>query len=286
MTQGESQVNVSTQLNTSISKLLSLKKFAEICMVSPRTIRFYDQKDLLKPIYVDKWTKYRYYSPEQARDFLRIRFMQNFSIPLRQIKTVIDSDSSDSYLEERLKKLNEEIEEKKTEYEGLEKLRKLFFENLSLDKVFKTENIGPFNLFCLKVEHGSYDSIDDYRLQIRKEAQRLGLKAEENDLTLYSETDYRPKNVSLEVAVICDKDYSQEIKAPDNYYFRVFPETKALVYDYHGPKSYFILVYQKLFDYLEKNNIKLKGSNFDISQGEPLGNKSSFSAKTRLVFPI
>lgn len=52
---------------------------------SPRTLRFYEQKGLFKPIKIDSNSKYRFYDPKQARDFLKIKLLQNFHLSLKQI---------------------------------------------------------------------------------------------------------------------------------------------------------------------------------------------------------
>ena len=40
-------------------------RFAFISGFSRRTLRFYDERGLLEPAYVDEWTGYRYYSLDQ-----------------------------------------------------------------------------------------------------------------------------------------------------------------------------------------------------------------------------
>ena len=213
--------------------------------------------------------------------------MQNFHIPLKQIKLNLDLKVGDKYLEEKLKSLKREIEENQKEFKFLQKLKDLFFADKKLNEVFKREEVGPFSLFCLKIEHGSYDSVNEYRQDLRKQAERLDLEVEERDIILYLDTDYRPKDTRLEFSLICKKDYSkQNINLAQNYYFRTFPKTKALVYSYQGLNIYFILVYQRLFFYIDKYKVKLKGPNFDINMEDPFIQKSPFDYRTKLVFPV
>src|SRR3989344_1685705 len=269
MTQRQSQVIVSEGDSSSNESLLSIKRFAEVCRTTVRTVRFYDIRGLLKPFKVDEWTSYRYYKQEQAEDFLKIRFMHSFGVPLSQIRELLTINAQDTYLEERLVQIKKEIEDK------------------DLNKVFHKEKVGPFNLFCFKLENGTYDSVNKYRTQVREEAKRLGLSVEQRDIILYFDTDYRPKNARLEFSVICKKDHSKEgIEVKEGYYFRTMPKTKALVYDYQGLNAYFILVYQRLFDYIYDNRIQLKNSVFDINLEEPEAKLSPFDYRTKLIFPI
>lgn len=48
-----------------------IKEFAKLCDCNPQTLRYYDSIDLLKPVKVDSYTGYRYYSAEQALDYLK-----------------------------------------------------------------------------------------------------------------------------------------------------------------------------------------------------------------------
>jgi DNA-binding transcriptional MerR regulator len=275
MTLRQSQVNV-----------LSIKKFADICRTTPRTIRFYDQKGLLKPKFIDKWTGYRYYDQEQARDFLRIRFMQNFHIPLNQIALAVKMKTGDSYLAEKLDSLKKQITEQEKEYKFLKKFQELLFAEKELEKVFKKETIGPFNLFVMKVERAHSAKANEYRFKLWKKAAESGIKAEK-DIIFYLETDYKPESSREEYAMICKKDYSKaKLALGPEFYFRKFPKTEALTYMYQGPNNYFILLYQKLFEYIFKYKVKLEGPVFDINMENPFIEKSKFDYRTKIVFPV
>ena len=117
--------------------LLTIHQFAQVCRTTPRTLRFYEQKGLFRPARVDPSNKYRFYDPKQARDFLKIRLLQNFHIPLKQIEQEIassvrlsltgrnDKNSAEGYLQKRLNELREEIREKEKEYRFLKKIKSL-----------------------------------------------------------------------------------------------------------------------------------------------------------------
>jgi DNA-binding transcriptional MerR regulator len=294
MTQRQSQVNVVASDEgefepklPKMAKLFSIKKFAEVCRTTPRTVRFYDQKGIIKPKYVDKWTGYRYYDPEQARDFLRIRFMQNFHIPLKQIALTISLDASGSFMDERLETLKNEISEREKELRFLKNLKTLLFEDQPLNKVFKREEVGPFNLFCMKVEHAEADKANEYRLMLYEKAKELNLDISGKDIIFYFNSDYRPKDMSEEYSIILKTGQIEaDLSQNSQFYFRTFPKTKALTYLYQGPNNYFIILYQKLYQYIDRYKIKLKGPVFDINQEDPFIAKSKFDYQTLLVFPI
>ncbi len=82
-------------------------------------------------------------------------------------------------------------------------------------------------------------------------------------------------------------DNNLTIKQLNNsFYFKSYPKTKALVYKYTGPYEYLILVYQKLFGYIQNQKIKLKGQVFETYKYGPLNTKSKYDYQTIIGFPI
>lgn len=68
---------------------MTIKEFAALCGCSSQTLRYYDRIDLLKPIRVDPWSGYRYYSKEQAVDFVKIKNLQTADFTIEEIKELL-----------------------------------------------------------------------------------------------------------------------------------------------------------------------------------------------------
>src|ERR1035437_5250508 len=168
MTQRQSQV-----------KLITIKEFAELCRTTVRTIRFYDQKGLLKPVMVDQWTKYRYYSPYQAREYSKIKLFHNFKIPLKEVGESLKAKNKYEILDNRLTTLEKELEEKQNEYGFLKIVRRFLFGNARPDRFFHNETLGPYLLLCKLEEKGKYASIDKVIFELLSLAKRLNIPASE-----------------------------------------------------------------------------------------------------------
>lgn len=61
--------------------MFKISEFSKISQVSVKTLRYYDQLNLLKPDFTDKHTGYRYYSADQMLQLNRI-----LAIPIEQIR--------------------------------------------------------------------------------------------------------------------------------------------------------------------------------------------------------
>ena len=62
--------------------MFKIGEFAQIAQVSDNLLRHYDAIDLLKPIHVDEWTGYRYYSAAQLPQLNRILALKDLGLSL------------------------------------------------------------------------------------------------------------------------------------------------------------------------------------------------------------
>ena len=74
--------------------MIRIGDFSKLSRVSIKTLRFYDDKELLKPIHVDEWTGYRYYSFEQLPRLNRILALKDLGFSLGEIGELLDEDVS------------------------------------------------------------------------------------------------------------------------------------------------------------------------------------------------
>lgn len=95
-----------------MQKLLRIGQVSNLYGISLDTLRYYDRKDLLKPI-VNEQNGYRYYSLEHLDILEMILVGKYLEIPLEQMKEKIDSESIDGYLA-MMEQQNQFIEEKLT----------------------------------------------------------------------------------------------------------------------------------------------------------------------------
>ena len=69
-------------------KYLRIGDFSNIVGVSVKTIRFYEEKGLIKPAYIDKYTGYRYYDEKNIEQILMILQYKNMGFTLEEIKNI------------------------------------------------------------------------------------------------------------------------------------------------------------------------------------------------------
>lgn len=69
----------------------TVKQLADLSGVSPRTLRYYDQIDLLKPSYITE-KNYRIYEEKQVDRLQQILFFRSLDFSLTKVKQIMDDD--------------------------------------------------------------------------------------------------------------------------------------------------------------------------------------------------
>lgn len=123
--------------------MIKIGDFARFSQVSVVTLRHYDEIGLLKPISVDSWTGYRYYSVSQLPRLNRILALKDLGFSLEQIEEVLNGLSPDQ-LRGMLKMKQAEVEQQLAQEQ--ERLQRIEARLQQIDK----ENSMPNNDIVLK----------------------------------------------------------------------------------------------------------------------------------------
>lgn len=149
--------------------MLSIQQFAELCHSTTQTLRYYDKEGVLKPYYIAKSSRYRYYLEEQAFDFFKIKQLQEAGFSLEEIKNIKDR-KDDEIIEALNGKLIQLIER----INKIEKLKETYL-NEKMELESKVEN---FACERLKVMAGTGQLMiatqqDQVKLKCKKEPKAI-----------------------------------------------------------------------------------------------------------------
>jgi len=92
--------------------LLKIGEFSRLAFVPVKTLRYYDDIGLLKPVHVDQWTGYRYYSVEQLPRLNRILALKGLGLSLEQIGQLLDDDLPAEQIRGMLRLKRSEIQQR------------------------------------------------------------------------------------------------------------------------------------------------------------------------------
>ena len=92
--------------------MIKIGDFAKLFDVSIKTIRFYEEKGLLVPNYIDVYSGYRYYDEDNISTMSKILFLKNLGLSIKEIK-YFDENKIDSKIkdyENSIKRLYKNID--------------------------------------------------------------------------------------------------------------------------------------------------------------------------------
>jgi DNA-binding transcriptional MerR regulator len=265
-----------------VKGFLTIHEFATLCRTTVRTIRFYDKKGILKPASVDSFTGYRYYHPHQTREFFKIKLIQTFDVPLKEIGKVGKTYSEESFLNKKLVDIKKEIEEKQKQYNVLRTIKNDLIDG-KMKQHIKVNNVGPFFVFGKEFSDARYDRINADITDLYRKAKELGLSTTKAEHVLYLEPhEYGPHKTRLRISLILSK---LPKSVPDGYYAKQIPNQKVLTYLYKGPYEYLTFVHKEMYAIAKKRGF-LKGYSFDMHPKGPLNSKSVYDYETLVGYPM
>lgn len=91
--------------------MLKIGDFSRIAHVSVKTLRHYAQEGLLEPVWIDRYSSYRYYTLDQLTQLNRVLALKDLGFTLDQIKHLLKSGLSNDELKGMLKLKKVEIKQ-------------------------------------------------------------------------------------------------------------------------------------------------------------------------------
>ncbi|MHC5373991.1 MerR family transcriptional regulator [Enterococcus sp. LJL120] len=122
---------------------LTTGAFAKLCRISKRTLFYYDEIDLLKPVRVDE-KGYRYYNLYQTDRLSTIRLFREIGLSLKEIQhyfQAADFKGKSQMLQAQQSKLTEKIQELQQISAGIDFLNRRFqhFQEIGANRLFIEE---------------------------------------------------------------------------------------------------------------------------------------------------
>ena len=91
--------------------MLKIGEFSRLAQVSPKTLRLYDERGLLKPAWIDRFSGYRYYTLEQLARLNRILALKDLGFSLEQIGEMQRGDLAAAELRGMIRLKRAELEQ-------------------------------------------------------------------------------------------------------------------------------------------------------------------------------
>ena len=238
---------------------LKIGEFSRLMQVTVKTLRHYEQKELLIPDEVDEWTGYRYYSVGQMLKLNSIRNLQRLGFKLEEIRDLYDEESHVPSVEQ----LTEKIKETESQLQQLIARRKQLLEWMDSRKKF--EQMEKFTIESLPevIVASHREVITDYSALgvlcytvIGPEMQRLGCKCPPPGycFTIEHNKEYTPSNIDIEY---CEQVEEMGTDSGIIQFKKLAAVSKALCMKHYGPYDRFYESFTEAYAYMEEHRYKV-----------------------------
>jgi DNA-binding transcriptional MerR regulator/predicted DCC family thiol-disulfide oxidoreductase YuxK len=244
--------------------MLKIRDFARLADVSMTTLRYYDEIGLLKPIYVDPETGYRFYTMDQLPHLHRILAFKELGLGLTQIAEILDKGVSPEALQGMLRfrqaQLQQQIQAEQEQLVRVESRLRSLEQGSSLpayEVVLKAvRSITGVSL------HSMTGDLVDQTYGIDIILKRYGVKPIDHLLVVHTESDDEctPGSVEIVAPVDC-RDVDTLITRSEGRLTRcalaAFPHIACTLH--HGHPSLALPAYQALGTWMENNAYTIVG---------------------------
>jgi DNA-binding transcriptional MerR regulator len=237
-----------------MDNLITAGELAKLASTTKRTILFYDEKDVLKPVKVNS-ANYRYYLESQILDFQRILLLSTLGVSLDEMKKYLRKNGDLAKLFDDKKELIEK-EIKLLEF-NLQNLTK-FQANLKANGTMVNPEIkvmAPFKVYFIEKE-GAYAKIGQYCEELSNMFEDKG--GDFTTLAIFEEQGYRPKKSKIKIGALATKRMKVKKEYKNVVKLMEFDPGKILTYTHNGSGSLLSLFWKELEKYASLNSLKVR----------------------------
>jgi DNA-binding transcriptional MerR regulator/predicted transcriptional regulator YdeE len=127
--------------------MIKIGEFSKLVHISVPTLRYYDEIGLLKPVEVDPFTGYRYYSASQLPRLHRILALKGLGFSLEQIGAVLSEGLTPEQMRGMLRLRHAQISQQLLDIQS-----QLGEVEVRLQQIEREEEISPYDVILKQVE--------------------------------------------------------------------------------------------------------------------------------------
>lgn len=237
--------------------LYKIGMFANMNRVTIKTLRYYDEQNLLTPVYVDEENGYRYYEAGQMADLHRIMALKNMGFSIEDIRWITNGAEEKSLLLRKKQEILKEIAALTSRLAEVESY--LAKDSIDLSAPVLIKKIPEVIVCTMEQRIESYDDLFLLMPEMGAEMEQLGCICAEPEycFTHYLEPGYKEEDILIEVCQAVTE------KKPDSgkVTFKILPQISEAACIFHkGSYETLHKTYAALLNYIEENGYEICGN--------------------------
>jgi len=269
--------------------MLKIGDFSRLSRVTVKALRYYDEIGLLKPVKVDRFTGYRYYSAEQLPRLNRILGLKNLGLSLEEIAWLLADNLSPQRIQELMKikqaEMRQRLDEEKgrlVEVEGLLKQIEQEGTMPAYDNVV-LKKIDPQKIVSIRDVIPTYADVVRLWEEFAPYLEEHGASFAGPALAIYYDMEFREKDVDIEIAVPITGDLpvTERIKVHE------LPGIEQAACVIHqGPYETINQSYTAMMAWAEANGYQISGPDREVYLTSPNEVEDPQAYVTELQIPV
>lgn len=269
--------------------MIKIGDFSKLSQVSVKTLRYYDEMGLLKPIEVDRFTNYRYYSASQLSRLNRILALKDLGLTLEQIAQILNDGITADQLRGmlRLKKAEQEqrVQEEVEKLARVEaRLRQIEMENTMSNYEVVIKKVEPLRVAAVRSIIPVYSAQGGLWGDLYAQIGRYGNQFAGPCISIYHDEEFQDADVDVEAC----QPISGSIPAQGKVKVYDLPSITAACTVHHGPFSTVSQAYNALSKWIETSGYRITGSAREVNLQVPTqaGEQNDPNTVVEIQFPV
>ncbi len=235
--------------------MFKIGDFSRLTFVTVKTLRYYDEIGLLKPVKVDQFTGYRYYSAEQLPRLNYIVALKNLGLSLDEVAILVKDGLTPAQMRDIfiLKKaeLTQRVADEQKRLDSVEKLlMRIEKEGTMPDYQVTTKKVEPMIVASVRDVLPTYGDCGPLFGEVFKYlAKKFVFKPAGPPLLLCHDPEYKERDVDIEIAVPINK----KIKESDRVKVYELPAVEVASTVHKGAYNTVSQAYNAIMAWCEAN---------------------------------
>jgi len=241
-----------------MNNYLTAGELAKLAGTTKRTILWYDQQGIIKPVEVSP-EGYRYYNQSQVLEYQMVLLLTTLGVTLKEIK---ERGDLKGLFEKKKGEIKDQIDSLKFNLANLSK----FMTNIDLNGTMinpDIKNLKPFEIYFIE-KAGSYAKIGEYCRELRSMFSSPGRNF--TTLAIFENPTYQPKKSLIKISVLAQSGMKISPKFKNVVKKITFNPGKVITYTHNGSGELLSLFWKELEKYCRLNKIEVRydTSDFEI----------------------
>ena len=268
--------------------MLKIGDFSGLSRISVRMLRYYDEAGLLRPVEVDRYTGYRYYSEEQLVTAGRITVLRDMGFGITKIAELLpvfdNAEALERCLMERRGELMAEKDAIARTIQLLDSLRNQLRKEQAMNYSVEVKTIPERYAACVRRVIPSYEDEGMLWSDLMSETMPRGIPDGEPCLccAVFHDNEWKEKDVDVEVQKTVKGTWSDS----EHVRFRSLPAVEVASVIHRGSYSGIGDAAAALAAWVGENGYEYNGEVFYIYHVSPHESDDPNEFVTELCYPV